>query len=399
MRILIYGHFFLPVVGGVQTLMRHLAQGLVDLNEREGGGELSPIEVTVVTMTPAQGMDDSALPYRVVRQPNLWRLTQLIRESSVLHVAGPCLLPLAIAWLARKPTIVEHHGYQANCPNGLLLYEPDRSVCPGHFLEHRYGECLRCCSQSVGRTAGARSLLLTFLRRWFCKHVAGNIAITDHVGKRLKLERTRTIYYGIEEFVPSVDRNSGGRSRILQIASVGRLVTEKGLPLLLEASRSLKEEGAEFSLAFVGDGPERSHLEEMVVRFGLSDRVMFTGDLTGPVLDQALSEVDVVVMPSIWEETAGLSAIEQMMRGRLVVAADIGGLGEIVGGAALKFPPGDSQALASCLRRLIQDPSLVSSLGLAASNRARRLFNRDRMIQAHLSFYRDIWSQLQSRNR
>ena len=51
-----------------------------------------------------------------------------------------------------------------------------------------------------------------------------------------------------------------------------------------------------------------------------------TGFLRGHAFVNALQDVNVVVMPSMWEETAGLAAIEQMMRGRLVIAADIGGL-------------------------------------------------------------------------
>ena len=45
----------------------------------------------------------------------------------------------------------------------------------------------------------------------------------------------------------------------------------------------------------------------------------------------------VVVMPSQWEETAGLAAIEQMMRGGVVIASDIGGLGEVVSEAGLRY--------------------------------------------------------------
>jgi len=390
LKLLIYGEYFLPVVGGVQTAMNLLAKGLMELNshpERNAAG--CKIDVTIATRTLANGMDDSVPPYRVVRRPGFWRLVTLIRNADVIHVAGPCLLPMAIAWLIRKPIVVEHHGYQAVCPNGLLFQEPSKTICPGHFDQRHYGECLHCTSATMGLAGGIRSLLLTFPRRWFCKRVAANISITDHVDKRIKLPRTRTIYYGIEEPQPLNGKAGPPLSQPLRIAYVGRLVPEKGLSVLVEAARFLQKDGISSELSFIGDGPERKRLEESVANSGLSDRVLFTGDLRGGDLDRAVSKVAVVIMPSLWEETAGLSAIEQMVRGRVVVTADIGGLSEVVGAAGLKFSPGDSRALAGCIRKVIDNPALTVSLGLMARERATRLFSLNRMIQGHVSLYHE----------
>lgn len=72
---------------------------------------------------------------------------------------------------------------------------------------------------------------------------------------------------------------------------------------------------------------------------------------------RALQDVTVVVMPSTWDEPASLAAIEQMMHGRLVIVADIGGLAEVLGDTGLNFPPGNTISLANCLRRVIENPS------------------------------------------
>jgi glycosyltransferase involved in cell wall biosynthesis len=122
----------------------------------------------------------------------------------------------------------------------------------------------------------------------------------------------------------------------------------------------------------------------------LKDFVRFTGDLRGLEFEEAVSRLKMVVMPSLCEETAGLSAIEQMMRGRVVVVTDIGGLSEIVGDAGLKFAPGDSTALAECIRKVLDDPLLEASLGMMARERAMQLFKLDSMIDAHVFFYRAI---------
>jgi glycosyltransferase involved in cell wall biosynthesis len=95
-------------------------------------------------------------------------------------------------------------------------------------------------------------------------------------------------------------------------------------------------------------------------------------------------------MPSVWEETAGLAAIEQMMRGRLVIASKIGGLAEVVDEAGLTFPAGDAQALADCMLTVLQGPSIIESVGRTARDRALRFFRRERMIEDHAHVYREV---------
>ena len=392
MKVLIYGEHFLPIVGGVQTSMALLAEGLASLRTREAGATRDRVEVTLVTRTLAGQMDDSTLPYRIVRRPRVFDLARLILNADVVHLAGPCLLPLALARLIRKPVVIEHHGYQAVCLNGMLLMEPSRAVCPGHLMQRHYGECLGCASETMGGWLGAiRLLMLSFPRRWLCKGVAANITITDHVGRRLKLPRSRTIYYGIKVGTSTTEQAIYLlRSATPQLAYVGRLVTEKGLPVLLHAAKLLRDQGRRFQLTFVGDGPERGRLEELTDNLRMRDLVTFTGDLRGGSLDEVAARMDVVVMPSVCEETAGLSAIEQMMRGRTIVASDIGGLSEVVGEVGWKFPPGDADALCGCLVNIIDHPDTAAKMGAKAREYALQRFAVDRMVEEHVSLYSEI---------
>jgi glycogen(starch) synthase len=393
LKILIYGEYFLPVVGGVQTVMNVLARGLVDLNARQEKRDGSAqIAVTIATRSTADGMDDSGLPYRVVRRPGFWRLTKMIWDADVIHIAGPCLLPMTIGLLLAKPVVVEHHGYQAICPNGLLFREPARMVCPGYFAQRQYGRCLRCASATMGLFGAVRVLLLTFPRRWLSGRVAANVAVSDHVAARLGLPHSRTVYHGIEESPVLPAKLAPSAEDPIHIAYVGRLVTEKGPALLVEAAKHLADDGVRFQLSFIGDGPERTTLEKLADTLHLMDSLRFTGDLRGSQLEEAVDKIDLVVMPSLCEETAGLSAIEQMMRGRVVIAADIGGLSEVVGEAGLKFAPGDSRALAACIRKVIDNPTLQVSLGSMAQERAMQLFRLGNMIEQHISLYREVWS-------
>jgi glycosyltransferase involved in cell wall biosynthesis len=384
MNLLIYSHYFAPSVGGVESIVQSLASGIAELRSANGAREFN---VTVVTETPAGSYDDTKFPFRVVRRPGAFRLWHLVRASDVIHSAGPAFLPMLLAWLSRKRFVVEHHGYQATCPNGLFVHQPDRAICPGYFQAARYSECFQCLRSefSSGITA-AKLLTFMFPRHWLSRAATTNVAVTRHVDNRQKLPHTKVVYHGIEDPLPNPDRLIP--SQKLRIAYVGRLVPEKGIPVLLEASKILNAEGHDFEIRIIGDGSERPKLEELIQRDNLEAFTSITGFLTGDAFAHALRDVTVVVMPSTWEETAGLAAIEQMMRGRLVIAADIGGLTEVLGDAGLKFEQGNAVALADCLRSVIEHPALIDSYGEKAQSRALELFQRPKMITEHAQIYR-----------
>jgi glycogen synthase len=383
-KLLLYSHDWFPLVGGVQTVTLSLASGLAKWGENHPGRS---IELILVTQTPANGMDDSNFPFRVVRRPRIRELVGHLRSVDILHLAGPALLPELFAWLLGIPTVIEHHGYQSVCPNGLLLYAPDHSICPSHFMNGHYRKCFQCNAKDLGWMGTLHNLMTTFPRRWLSKRAAGNVAVTNHVAMRINLPRTRTIYHGVDE---PARRTNFREHAELRLGYVGRLTSEKGLPLLLDAANQLKKDGLRFQLTFIGDGPQRAELEASVSRLELQNHVTFAGELKGAGFESALQAIEVIVMPSEWEETAGLAAMEQMIRGGLVVVADIGGLTEIVGGAGLKFPASDSASLAACLHQIHKNPSLINSLGLAAHSRATELFNLDSMIQRHIQLYEEI---------
>jgi glycosyltransferase involved in cell wall biosynthesis len=384
MNLLIYSHYFAPSVGGVESIVQSLAAGIAKLRTLNGDHEFN---VTVVTETPAGSYDDTRFPFRVVRRPGAIRLWQLVRDSHLIHAAGPAFLPMFLAWISRKPFVIEHHGYQATCPNGLFVHQPDRSICPGYFQAGRYSECFHCLRSefSSGMTA-AKLLAFMFPRNWLSRAATTNIAVTSHVDHRQNLPHTKVIYHGIEDPLPIPDRSTP--SQKLRIAYVGRLVPEKGISVLLEAAKILKAEGHDFEIRIIGDGSERHNLQEFIQRQRLAPFTSITGFLTGDAFGYALRDVSVVVMPSTWEETAGLAAIEQMMRGRLVIAADIGGLTEVIGDAGLKFAPGNAVFLADCLRTVIKNPALIDSFGEKARSRALQLFQRSKMITEHAQIYR-----------
>lgn len=345
--------------------------------------------ITVATRTPAGELDDRRFPFAVVRRPGAPALWKLVSTADVVHVAGPALLPMLMARLMGKPLVVEHHGYQAVCPNGLLWLQPAGAVCPGHYAAGRYSRCVACRRVETGLLGALRSVLLTWPRRALARRALANLAVSAHVAARLDLPHTSVIRHG----VPCPEPVGSGISPadVATFGYVGRLVREKGLPVLLDAAAGLAREGHRFRVLVVGDGPERATLERRAAGLGLD--IEFTGALEGGSLEAVARRIDVAVMPSVWEETAGLAAMEAMRRGTPIIASAIGGLEETVGSGGVLVEPGSVEALAGAMRGLLEDPGRRGALGEEARRRADSAFTLERMIEEHA----ELWARAAAR--
>lgn len=385
MKLLIYSHFFAPSVGGVETVVLSLARGLTGLRSHKG----DPVfEITLATQTPAGKFDDRSLSFPVVRQPALIKLWDLIRASDLVHVAGPALAPIVLGLLARKPVVVEHHGFQTICPNGQLLIEPAGTPCPGHFMAARHTECLQC-NAGQGRIASRKLWLLTFVRRFLCRRVATNITPTTWLGGLLQLPRVVAIPHGLE-FISEPLGRSAMSSQVPVLGFQGRLVTTKGVGVLLDAARILLLQNRAFELLIIGDGPERASLERLSQEAPLAGHVRFAGRLVASELEAALADAAVVVVPSLGGEVFGLVVAENMLRGLPVITSDLGAFVEVLGEGGLTFRTGDAAALARELARILDDPALAARLGQSARQRALEFCDFRRMLEAHAAVCRKI---------
>jgi glycosyltransferase involved in cell wall biosynthesis len=384
MKLLLYSHFFAPSVGGTETIVLSIARGLSELPTSSG---LSEFEITLATQTPAAGFDDRQLPFQVVRQPSLSQLWRLVRSSDLIHVAGPALSPLVLGLVMRKPVVVEHHGFQTICPTGQLYMERTGAPCPGHFMAGHHIECLRCRSDS-DRLASWKLWSLTFVRRFLCARVAANIAPTEWLNGLLNLPKTVSILHGLDALAPR--RHSRPPSHPPTIVFQGRLVSTKGIRVLLEAASILRSSNRSFKIVIIGDGPERHSLEELTEQLQLSTCVRFTGRLGSAELESTVAKANIVVVPSLGGEVFGLVVAENMSRGLTIVASDLGAFTEVLGDAGLTFRTGDSLDLAHQLTRLLEDSALRSDLRVRAKQRVLQRYPLDRMVDAHADLYRQI---------
>jgi glycogen(starch) synthase len=388
MKLLIYSHFFSPSIGGVESFVMSLARGLAQHHSSE---KSAAFEIILVTQTPAANFDDSTLPFRVIRRPGANHFRQLIREADVVHIAGAALSPIVWSLLAAKPVVIEHHAFQAVCPTGQLFQEPQNIPCPDHFMAGRYTNCLRC-SESPQPVRSLRLLLLTFVRRFLCARVTLNIAPTAWLASLLRLPRTEVIPHGLEtgEAVLPVSRLQ--EKPVLLF--VGRLVSTKGVRVLLLAAKLLADRGYAFDLLIVGDGPERASLEKQSQASGLTSQVRFLGRLSEQELRGYFSIASIVVVPSLAGEVFGLVVAENMLRGIPIVASDLGAFAEILGGTGRVFKPGDADSLAHQIADVLENPVEASRLAATARHRVLDFFSLRRMIEAHAAAYRRVCAKM-----
>jgi glycosyltransferase involved in cell wall biosynthesis len=156
------------------------------------------------------------------------------------------------------------------------------------------------------------------------------------------------------------------------ILCVGTLHEVKGQPYLIEACRYLQERGYAFECHFIGDGPDRKALNELVEQAGLSDKVLFHGRLTRDEIVRLLLDTDVLTVPSVptrdgRREGIPVVLMEAMGSGVPVIASNLSGIPELVNDllTGLLVPPRDASFLADALERYIQDPGLRRRLGNA----------------------------------
>ena len=169
------------------------------------------------------------------------------------------------------------------------------------------------------------------------------------------------------------------------VVLAGRINSWKGQPLLIAAAARLHAEHPDVRFVCVGDAPPgQDHFtagfDAAVSGAGLEGVVLrapFRSDVAS-----MYAAADVCVVPSTRPEPFGLVAAEAMALGRAVVAADHGGVAEIVvhGETGLLFEPGDADALAVSLSQLIGDRDQREQFGAAGLARQQREFSVARYV-------------------
>ncbi|MEM1113358.1 MAG: glycosyltransferase [Pseudomonadota bacterium] len=154
------------------------------------------------------------------------------------------------------------------------------------------------------------------------------------------------------------------RGEVLNIASVARLHPDKNLALALRVMKRLAQNGVDFHYSIAGHGRMHDELQGLIQDYGLSRHVTLLGQCSQEEVVKLLQKSDVFLLSSS-AEAAPVCVLEAQSMELPVVATRVGGVAELVadGEAGLLVAPDDEKALETALRRLANDPHLMSRMG------------------------------------
>ncbi len=267
------------------------------------------------------------------------------------------------------PTVVTLHDYWFLCHNGQLL-RPGEVVCTGPAGGWRCGVCAEVPGGTIVRRALAPfiSPLMAYRTRALRRALERADAIISpsayladvFVQHGLPRERILVSDNGIDlSWRPLVRRRSRAT---LRVGYIGTLARHKGVHLLVAAFRDLGL--ANVTLDIYGDPETDPAYTAEVQHLAIERRVRFLGPFPHREIARVLSAVDLLVVPSLWPENSPLTIHEARAARVPVLAADIGGMTELVreGRAGWLFRAGDVSDLRQRLHWILSHPASLSQV-------------------------------------
>jgi glycosyltransferase involved in cell wall biosynthesis len=308
-------------------------------------------------------------------EPGAWDFARELKARAIPLDAIPLAAdvdPIAFvriaAYLARsRPTILHTHLVHADVYGqltGALTGVPVRVSTKHGFNEFRENRGFALGDRAIASLAHTHIAISRGLARYL-EEVEGFDGASFEI-----------VHYGIEpDGVLQAYR--GAEPRLL---CVGRLIPIKGHIVLLRAFAGARREVPALRLDIAGRGPLEPALRALAIELGVDDAVHFLG-YVAPI-QRAIEQAAIVVVPSMGEGF-GMVALEAMERARPVIAAEIGGLGELVedGATGLLVPPGEAEPLARAIVRLAGNLELAARMGQAGRRRALEHFLQERCTE------------------
>lgn len=175
-------------------------------------------------------------------------------------------------------------------------------------------------------------------------------------------------------------------NQVPQLVALCRLVPAKGIDTLLLACGELKRKGQQFVLHIIGDGPARAELEQLAIEQGIYEDTIFYGYMLHP--EEFMPFFDVFVLPSRAEAFGNVFA-EAALCHLALVGTNVGGIAEQIEHEinGILVPVNDSNALATELGHLFDDPDYRYELARSAYERAKKLYSLTRVISELKKIY------------
>ena len=345
---------------------------------------ISGSEAHLLSLLPALVERDWDIRFLMLHEhePGAWQFARALTDQGVKLDAIPLgqdVDPLAFVrlcgYLAKKrPTILHTHLVHADVYGqlaGTLMRVPVRVSTKHGFNEFREGRGFAFAD----RTIASLSHLHIAISRGLARYLKDTEGFAE--------ESFEIVHYGIRPGAEPTPYN-GGEPRLL---CVGRLIPIKGHLVLLRAVRDARRELPGLQLEIAGRGPLEPALRAYARELGIEDAVHFLGQVNP--IQGAIERTAITVVPSLGEGF-GMVALEAMERARPVIAASIGGLGELVedGKTGLLVAPGESEPLTRAIVELASNPERAREMGFAGRRRALDRFLEDRCTDRTELLYR-----------
>jgi glycosyltransferase involved in cell wall biosynthesis len=393
-----------PHVGGQGVYTRHLTKALVDLGHSVEvfGGQPYPIldERIELHELPSLDLWNDHFPGRF---PGYWELkTKADWAEAFTHLRGTFGEPLAFSMRALKALksrqgdfdLVHDNqclgysilGIEKLIPTIVTLHHPitrDRALEMAHTKTWRK-------RYSIGRWYNFVKMQGRVASRMPRIVVVSENSIKDiHSDMGVSLDRMRLVPVGVDPELftplPLIARKPG---RLITTASAD--VALKGLSYLLEALAKLRTE-RDVTLTIIGT-PREGASNNLIDQLGLRPHIEFVSGVSDERIVQLYAEAEMAVVPSLYEGFS-LPAIEAMSTGICLVATDGGALPEVTGrdgDTVLQCRAGDIDALASVIRRGLDDAELRARIGEAGRRRVVERWSWRHCAQLTVDQYRDV---------
>lgn len=227
----------------------------------------------------------------------------------------------------------------------IILYATTKkTLIYAYFLHRRYGLPYLFHVHSYFGKSGLGALLdpmLSGARRLIC--------VSAFLQQAVSSPHAIILYNATD--IPEQQRVRSLEGKpVIKVGVFAKLLKWKGIDFFLESHSYLRNPDSVIYYVY-GDGPEYAHLKAFE-----SVSVLLRGFSSDPVA--AMDEMDIIVVPSVAEESFGMTAIEAFALGIPVISTDIGGQAEIVreGLVGWHVPVRNSRAIAACIDEILDSP-------------------------------------------
>lgn len=326
----------------------------------------------------------------------------LIHIHNIYHQISPSIL--TVAKKHKIPVVQTLHDFKLICPNYTLYSKQE--LCE-HCKKYRYYKCVfrRCIKNSFWQSLlAAKEMYIHKFLKIYENNVNLFLAPSQFVKDKIlefgiipekqitvlpEFSFTNLTSCHPEPFDLAQDKRREG-SHEKYILYFGRLIKEKGIKTLIFAMKSVKS----INLHIAGTGPQMQELKDLVKKENLNN-IKFLGFLSQEKLKQEIHNSLFIIHPSLVYETFGLSILESYVQSKPVIASNLGALSEIVKDqkTGLLFKAGDTNDLSQKINHLLDNPSLISEMGLNAKNLVEQNYSSEQHYQKLINVYNQVISK------